>query len=1264
MKTITDCTRFGKISKAILFILFFGAGIFASSAFAATVTTDHLDYSPGDIVTITGTGFQPGESVSVRVTHNPLTLDDSSSVHQPWIVVADGSGNFVTTWTVPTDADELGATLLASAYGLSSNAYASASFTDASTFDTIDFHQAANQSHPSVPIDWINGILNSNNSDYFEGIGVPQRIIFTGVVATSGNTHSLTFRHQAIKGGVHAYDFLISYAQAVATAAAIGQGSTNELLNLIAQECNTAISSAAAGACVITSGPNHMSVVVPDVMGEPTTVSCGFPPAVTVNSVITCFEGVYGNRTIDIYGDAPITAASLSFDGYDNGSGDSYAKYTLNWTSTSSSIVILMAGRSAQSCTTGNCCGYGSGCGAGSVSGGPYHFKLDDLDGHTTGSQDNQLQAVPNPTAPTCDSVTISGPATICPNSTGNSYTSTITGPCANVTHHWSISGNGSISGSNIGATINITAGTCGQFTICDTITCDEGQIVCCRTISVVDAVAPVVSCPAVTSPINCPSVPSFGNATASDNCDNNLTMASSDVTTPGCGNTYSVTRTWTATDDCGNSSTCSRTIVVQDITPPTITCPTVTTPINCPNAPNFGNATATDACDASVAIASSDITTPGCGTTYSVVRTWTATDDCGNTSTCSRTIVVQDITSPTITCPAVTSPINCPSTPNFGNATATDACDASVAIASSDVTTPGCGATYSVVRTWTATDDCGNTSTCSRTIVVQDITSPTITCPAVTSPINCPSAPNFGNATATDACDASVAIASSDVTTPGCGNTYTATRTWTATDDCGNTSTCSRTIVVQDITSPTITCPSISSPINCPNSPSFSNATATDACDASVTINSSDITTPACGNTYSVTRTWTATDDCGNSSTCSRTIAVQDVTPPSISCPSDATILCGDPIVFGTPTVSDACDASPSLIETGTDTTANPDGSTTFCRTWEASDDCGNVSSCSQCLTAICVGNMYCGFTQGFWGNAGGRDCHQNTTTEILTNLLSTQLVVGCNANTFTIGAGDVQCVLDRLPGGGPSAQIFGTNTCSSIVGIALHSGNPARFRNTLLAQTITLMLNVRYDVNLGGLQLGGIYMSTIASTGCDTSAMPTGTLSVYNIPQTVITYLGSNNTVNDLIALANAALCGSYVPSAGQPTLGDINKALDALNQGFDECRFLINFSNTLRDGGTVSQGAKGFGMIAYPNPFNSMTSIEFTTEKASDNLKLEIFTSTGQLVATLFNGPVKESSVYKVDFDGTKLSGGVYTYRVSTETDSYFDKLILIK
>src|SRR5688572_394254 len=63
---------------------------------------------------------------------------------------------------------------------------------------TRDFQQAANADGPGYDISFLNGILNGSNSTYFEGVGIPQRIILTGL---TGSSHSLSFRHLATKGG-------------------------------------------------------------------------------------------------------------------------------------------------------------------------------------------------------------------------------------------------------------------------------------------------------------------------------------------------------------------------------------------------------------------------------------------------------------------------------------------------------------------------------------------------------------------------------------------------------------------------------------------------------------------------------------------------------------------------------------------------------------------------------------------------------------------------------------------------------------------------------------------------------------------------------------------------------------------------------------------------------------------------------------------------------------------------------------------------------
>src|SRR6185312_12643835 len=124
------------------YLLFTLLGITLSSVNAfsqtATIKTDQLDYPPGSTAIITGKGFQPNETVTLQVLHDPTGGDDATSpAHQPWTVVADASGNVSSTWIVPADEDELGATLLLSAVGETSGLKAAWTFTDAGGKFTI-----------------------------------------------------------------------------------------------------------------------------------------------------------------------------------------------------------------------------------------------------------------------------------------------------------------------------------------------------------------------------------------------------------------------------------------------------------------------------------------------------------------------------------------------------------------------------------------------------------------------------------------------------------------------------------------------------------------------------------------------------------------------------------------------------------------------------------------------------------------------------------------------------------------------------------------------------------------------------------------------------------------------------------------------------------------------------------------------------------------------------------------------------------------------
>ena len=121
--------------RSLLFTLFAitftSANVFSQSA---TITTDQPDYAPGSTAIITGSGWQPGETVTLQVLHDPTGGDDATSpAHQPWTVVADAAGNVSSQWVVPAAEDELGATLKLTADGQSSGVHAEWVFTDANS---------------------------------------------------------------------------------------------------------------------------------------------------------------------------------------------------------------------------------------------------------------------------------------------------------------------------------------------------------------------------------------------------------------------------------------------------------------------------------------------------------------------------------------------------------------------------------------------------------------------------------------------------------------------------------------------------------------------------------------------------------------------------------------------------------------------------------------------------------------------------------------------------------------------------------------------------------------------------------------------------------------------------------------------------------------------------------------------------------------------------------------------------------------------------
>ncbi len=176
---------------------------------------------------------------------------------------------------------------------------------------------------------------------------------------------------------------------------------------------------------------------------------------------------------------------------------------------------------------------------------------------------------------------------------------------------------------------------------------------------------------------------------------------------------------------------------------------------------------------------------------------------------------------------------------------------------------------------------------------------------------------------------------------------------TSTANDGRGNTAQAQCALYVFDNQPPSIVC-SNNQTVACTNGPVvYVDPMTSDNCP-----NFTVSCTPTNGSflgvgVYNVT--CTAIDGCGqNTNSCTFTLNVVDTTPPTITCPSNTTVQCGqptDPSNTGSATAIDDCDPNPSVTSTDSVTGTCP---TYIYRTWIAVDFSGNTNQCTQVITVV----------------------------------------------------------------------------------------------------------------------------------------------------------------------------------------------------------------------------------------------------------------------------------------------------------------------
>ena len=535
------------------------------------------------------------------------------------------------------------------------------------------------------------------------------------------------------------------------------------------------------------------------------------------------------------------------------------------------------------------------------------------------------------------------------------------------------------------------------------------------------DMTAPEITCPpnirAFCSILEQPPYADFtafvaAGGTARDSCgidESTFTLLSEVSNGLTCPET--VTRTYQIMDSCGNATTCRQNVVINDLVPPAISCPSGdAAECSASEIPVYntieefvaGGGTISDNCqlDSSSFSMIGEFTSMPDATCLKVVtRTYEVSDFCGNLSSCFQFIIVADTEDPVLTCPATDSVIcDISEVAPFADlaeflaagGSLYDSCgivDSTFTLVSE--VSDGLSCPETITRTYQVVDSCGNIGMCDQLIVVDDTIRPILATPSditiecfaeLPAPYSTFADFALDGGTASDNCTLDtasftfVADVYDQATCPG-----TIEREYSILDICGNAVSSAlltriQTFTINDTTAPSLTCPPDTSAV-CDISEvlpfasyaefAASGGSSSDNCgivDTTFTLLSEVSDGLTCPET--VTRTYIVLDSCGNSATCVQDVIINDTIPPLIMCPPSDTVQClvdvpaafasVDEFVSGGGTTSDNCDIDSASFMLVNETQTEVGCSTLIDRQYAVSDLCGNSVSCNQSYWVI----------------------------------------------------------------------------------------------------------------------------------------------------------------------------------------------------------------------------------------------------------------------------------------------------------------------
>lgn len=789
----------------------------------------------------------------------------------------------------------------------------------------------------------------------------------------------------------------------------------------------------------------------------------------------------------------------------------------------------------------------------------------------------------------------------------------------------------------------------------------------CTQKLEVLDSEPPKITCPASFT-VSCASqVPaaSPGNAQVSDNCGTVFlnTTVTDDISNQTCASQYQLIRTFRVTDAAGHTASCSQKYVVNDPTPPAITCPPNTT-LSCGDEAlevDLTKVVVSDNCGSyTKSLVKDEITNKICDNNFTLTRSFRVEDDCGRSATCSVKIRVQNQPASTaIVCPPNIT-VSCPSevpASNPASSSVSDYCGNilnTVSWLGDLVTGKTCDNRYLISRTYRATDACGVTGNCIQKITVNDQTPPTLVCPdnitvscAAQVPLAAP-----GDVSVSDNCSGGkLNIYVGDaIGNNACQNRYLITRTYRSKDVCGNEGTCVRMITVDDQAAPVIKCPN-NITVACaslvpPANPTL--ITGTDNCAGSFTKQFAGdvISDQTCSSRYLLTRTYQGTDLCGNVGACTQQITVSDQkAPTTITCPANITVSDESKIpaanIAGVAASGENCGGV--ILKGHVEDIISDracEGNYLLNRIYSAADDCGNSKTCQQKIT---VSGCFCTHPQEFWGDPDGKT-DQLTTAQVIDSLLRQGALSIGDTSGCGLTVATTDCILQLLPADGPSVPFdaAGLPVCDEVL------------ENTLAGQLIALQLNIRFNASFRGMNLGALPLADVCS---------------FDAAQLATLGLPPGAAVQDLVATANNYLAGKCHDISFPDNYGDhLAAGIAILHEYWNHCQNNEtckpgNFSPdgiAERDADDEKQAFTG-EIFLRPNPVSHLLQTTFTVAEA-EKTQLQVFNREGRLVFS--HEVVSVAGANTIEIDVAGWNPGLYWFVLATNRSVETKRFVVLR